>query len=114
MMLINNVRMLIEMQWGMLTGFQNTLFLMHCRSILLRPWRNSGFATLHMCAIHNGIYIFLNSHSFSYANCYFLTKDFSLFHFWKKIKPRKYLVKSQVGRRLQKGFSLYVQHDCIQ
>ena len=26
MMLINNVRMLIEMQWGMLTGFQNTLF----------------------------------------------------------------------------------------
>ena len=55
MMLINNVRMLIEMQWGMLTGFQNTLFLMHCRSILLRPWRNSGFATLHMCAIHNGI-----------------------------------------------------------
>ena len=55
MMLINNVRMLIEMQWGMLTGFQNTLFLMHCRSILLHPWRNSGFATLHMCAIHNGI-----------------------------------------------------------
>ena len=35
MMLINNVKMLIEMQWGMLTGFQNTLFLMHCRSILL-------------------------------------------------------------------------------
>ena len=112
MMLINNVRMLIEMQWGMLTGFQNTLFFNALSFHTTYSVPGGTAVLLHFTCVqftmgsrHFWIRISILMKKVSqFTNwmlklryCYFKNnareyKDWS----WGKLKPRKYLVKAHV------------------